>query len=81
MGNAVPGHSDTPEGLKIRDTIIQADNAFLKEATKINTNSRIVSDRLKKYNGMDSEVLYPPLIDPDIYYCGSFNKYIFIPAG
>lgn len=71
---------NTPEGLRIRDAIIQTDNLYLREAKKVFTNSKVVSDRLKKFNNIDSEVLYPPLMDPEKYYCGEYGNYIFYPS-
>jgi glycosyltransferase involved in cell wall biosynthesis len=64
---------DTPEGLRLRRSIMQADNVALRECRKIFTNSKVVSDRLKTFNSIDSEVLYP-------YYCGSYGDYIFYPS-
>jgi glycosyltransferase involved in cell wall biosynthesis len=52
-------------GRAIRDTVFAADNATLREARHIFTNSRTVSDRLRQFNDIDSEVLYPPLQDPE----------------
>ncbi|MBG1260437.1 glycosyltransferase family 4 protein [Nostoc commune] len=71
---------NTPEGLKIRETIIHADNIYLQEAKKIYTNSHVVSNRLKRFNGFNSEILYPPLIDPHLYSCQSYGDYIFYPS-
>ena len=56
---------DNIAGRAIRDTVFAADNATLREARHIFTNSRTVSDRLRQFNGIDSEVLYPPLQDPE----------------
>lgn len=56
---------DNIAGRGIRDTVFAADNATLREARHIFTNSRTVSDRLRQFNGIDSEVLYPPLQDPE----------------
>lgn len=65
----------------IRQTIIQADNCYLKEFDKgIYTISPIVSERLKQYNNIDSSVLYPPLIDQELYFCDGFDDYIFYPS-
>ncbi len=64
----------------IRNLVINADNNFFKEAKKIYTNSKVVSGRLKKYNGFNSEVLYPPLIDSDKYNCREYGDYIFYPS-
>jgi glycosyltransferase involved in cell wall biosynthesis len=56
---------DSVSGRAIRDTVFAADNATLGEARHIFTNSRTVSDRLRQFNGIESEVLYPPLRDPE----------------
>ena len=59
-------HSSVPpsaEGRALREALVRVDTAGLVEARKIFTNSRVVSDRLKTFNGLDSEVLYPPLFD------------------
>ncbi|MEW6418730.1 MAG: glycosyltransferase family 4 protein [Nitrospirota bacterium] len=71
---------DTPEGLKIREAVIHADNTFLQEVKKIYTNSKTVSNRLKKFNDIDSEVLYPPLMNAGEYYCEEYSDYIFYPS-
>jgi len=71
---------NTPEGMRIRRAIIRTDNVYLREAKKIFTNSKVVSERLKKFNNIDSEVLYPPLMDSEKYYCGEFGDYIFYPS-
>lgn len=70
----------TPEGLRIRNVIFQSDNQYLPEAKKIFTNSSVVSGRLKKFNGIDSEVLYPPLMEAEKYYCEKYENYIFYPS-
>jgi glycosyltransferase involved in cell wall biosynthesis len=56
---------DSVSGRAIRDTVFAADTATLCEARHIFTNSRTVSDRLRQFNGIDSEVLYPPLQHPE----------------
>lgn len=59
--------SDTTQLTGLRDALVAADNAALAEAKHVFTNSQIVSDRLSTYNGVDSEVLYPPLYDPSAF--------------
>jgi glycosyltransferase involved in cell wall biosynthesis len=66
----------TPEGLQIREAIIRSDNQYLGEVKKIYTNSAVVSQRLKKFNGFPSEVLFPPLMDENIFFCSEFGDYI-----
>ncbi len=60
----------------IRDTLRCVDTAGLREAKKIFTNSQIVSDRLSTYNKIESEVLYPPVFQPERFYCAKFNDEI-----
>jgi glycosyltransferase involved in cell wall biosynthesis len=71
---------DTDEGLQIRQSFIQADNLAFSESKRIFTNSKIVSDRLKRFNNVDSEVLYPPLMDADKYHCHEYGDYLFYPS-
>jgi glycosyltransferase involved in cell wall biosynthesis len=70
---------DTPSGRRIRDAIVAADNTFLPEAERIYTNSTVTADRLRRFNGLESEVLYPPLSDPDFRVDG-YGDYIFAPS-
>jgi glycosyltransferase involved in cell wall biosynthesis len=55
---------NTPEGESTRQAIMAADNRGLREATRIFSNSVVVKKRLAAFNGVDSEVLYPPLRHP-----------------
>ncbi|HLZ30440.1 MAG TPA: glycosyltransferase family 4 protein [Chloroflexota bacterium] len=72
---------DTPEGARVRDAIIGADNQFLREATAIYTNSQIVARRLKTYNGIDAtEVLYPPLPNAELFSCVEYGDFFFYPS-
>jgi glycosyltransferase involved in cell wall biosynthesis len=64
----------------IRSQVIKLDNRFIPESRKIFTNSKIVSARLKKFNNIRSEILYPPLIDPEQYYYKEYGNYIFYPS-
>jgi glycosyltransferase involved in cell wall biosynthesis len=70
----------TSEGLAVRSAIIAADNQYLPEAQRIFTNSQVVSDRLKRFNDLDSEVLYPPLGAPEIFTQGQAEDYLFYPS-
>lgn len=66
----------TAEGLGYRAAIIQADNAAFAEASRIFANSRVVAGRLKKFNGVEAEVLYPPLPDAERYRTGRLDDYV-----
>lgn len=71
---------DSPAGVQVRNCIINADNNFLQEASKIFTISKNVSKRLKSFNDIDSRPLYPPLHDPERFTCNGFGGYIFYPS-
>jgi glycosyltransferase involved in cell wall biosynthesis len=67
------------DGWEFRRMMYASDDVALAEAKKIFTNSARVSDRLRTYNGVESEVLYPPLpagttADPGPY--GDYLLYI-----
>jgi glycosyltransferase involved in cell wall biosynthesis len=70
----------TPEGLAVRDAIVSADDLYLREATKIFTNSQIVADRLWEFNELASEVLYPPLGAPERFVSAPADDYVFYPC-
>ncbi|HTD24037.1 MAG TPA: glycosyltransferase family 4 protein [Terriglobales bacterium] len=79
-GTAYQDIPNTEEGLRTRQAFIDADNISLREAKKIFTNSKIVSQRLKDHNDLDSEVLYPPLLDWRRFHPGNSTDYIFYPS-
>ncbi|MCU1527037.1 MAG: glycosyltransferase [Frondihabitans sp.] len=57
------GFPDTVVTRKRRDIIRRADDRALAEAHHVFTNSKVVSERLLSFNGVPSDVLYPPLSD------------------
>lgn len=67
----------TPANLAIRKSIIASDNEYLPEARAIYTNSTVTSARLKRFNGIDSRVLHPPLLTTAHLRQGPFGNYIF----
>ena len=71
---------DTPEGNQILKTIISSDNNSLSSAKRIFTNSYVTSDRLKNFNGISSQVLYPPLFQSDHFLTGPFGDHLFYPS-
>jgi glycosyltransferase involved in cell wall biosynthesis len=60
----------------IRDAIRAADSAAIGEARAVFTNSQVVSDRLRHFNGVHSTVLYPPVYRPERFTCQGFNDEI-----
>lgn len=64
-------------GESVRNIIKNADNESFKESRKIFTNSEVTKKRLKYFNGFDSEVLLPPLNNPELFSGGKSEGYIF----
>lgn len=75
-GTPLQGLPDTRQGQDVRHAVSTADNVYLADAAKIYTNSKVTSDRLKKFNGIDSEVLYPPLLSTDQFFCSEYGDYV-----
>src|SRR5687768_16938023 len=48
---------------EIRKYLIDLDMEAFREAKKIFTISQTVADRLRRYNGIEAEVLFPPVSD------------------
>jgi glycosyltransferase involved in cell wall biosynthesis len=77
------GQSNIPltvRGAELKRLIKVADDQAFADAKHIFTNSAVTSDRLKFYNGVDSEILMPPLNDPEIFTGGPDQGYIFAPG-
>ncbi len=79
-GTRFQGIPDTADGRRIRETIIRTDNTYLSQVRKIYTNSEITSKRLKSFNGIDSTVLYPPLLESAHFTCADYGDYVFFPS-
>lgn len=70
------GFPDDKKHKEIRQALQRTDTLALQEAKKIFTNSQIISTRLRDFNGIDSEVLYPPVFKPERFYSRGFNDEI-----
>lgn len=57
----------------LRDAVMRADTAALREARRVFTNSRVVGDRVRRFNGVESEVLYPPVLRPELFVPGEYG--------
>lgn len=71
---------NSAEGVQVRKTITHSDNIFLRECRKIYTNSHITGDRLRRYNGIASEVLFPPLLESAHLSAKTYGEYVFLPG-
>jgi glycosyltransferase involved in cell wall biosynthesis len=80
LGTEYAELEETPEGRRVRQAIVTSDAAFLPEAERIYTNSEVTSKRLREFNGLSSEVLYPPLGEPEGFYTNGYGDYLFCPS-
>lgn len=53
------------KGKALRQALFDIDTKTISEARAVYTNSKIVRDRLLKFNGIDSTPLYPPIFMPE----------------
>lgn len=74
------GLADSAENRRMEEIIARTDKLEIPKSKHIYTNAFEVTNRLKKYSGIDSEVLPPPLKDVEAYFCGSMGDYIFYPS-
>jgi glycosyltransferase involved in cell wall biosynthesis len=70
------GAASTPENRALRSALHRIDTATIGEARQIFTNSKIVAERLKTFNGIAATPLYPPLLDQDRFHGGRFGDEI-----
>ena len=62
-GTKYSGIQNTPREIQLRHQIIELDQLAFGEAQKIFSQSKTVANRLKRHNGFDSAIVYPPLTD------------------
>ena len=76
-GSAYHTLPQSPEGNAIRAMVQRWDDVHLRRARAIYTNSEVTTGRLRRFNGIESEVLYPPLMNDEAYRCDEYGDYIF----
>jgi glycosyltransferase involved in cell wall biosynthesis len=69
-----------PDGKALRDLIRREDSNAIERCKGIYTISHNVSARLKQYNHIDSDVLYPPPRAMDRFRVDSYGDYFFFPS-
>jgi glycosyltransferase involved in cell wall biosynthesis len=70
------GFHDGEANTALRRLIVEADTVALSEAKALFTNSHVVSKRLRDFNGLNSTVLYPPMLRPERFSCQGFSDEI-----
>jgi glycosyltransferase involved in cell wall biosynthesis len=68
-----------PEALLIREWIRKLDIKYLSPIRRY-TTSETNRDRMRRFNGMDMQVLYHPLPDERGFYLNDYGDYIFCPS-
>ena len=62
---------------RLRSLVRAADNAAVEESRSVFVNSKITQERLWNFNRRHSEVLLPPVNDPELFVGGESRGYIF----
>jgi glycosyltransferase involved in cell wall biosynthesis len=70
----------SPDGLQVRSAIREADNRLIPQAKAVYTIAGNVSQRLLRYNGIQSTPLYHPPRNADRFYCAGQQPYFFFPS-
>ena len=74
-----PTHPHFDMLTECRRRLREVDNVALREARNVFTNSRVVSQRLRDFNGIESETLYPPLHRPEQFRCEGYgDEVVFV---
>ncbi len=69
--------TDSPDDQRVREQIVAMDGAALRECRRIFTISKNVADRLRRYNGLEAEALYPPPQHLGRYHHAAWGDYLF----
>lgn len=78
LSEAGQSHLDFDEtGRTVKAAIRAADNTCFADCRRIYCNSPVTQNRLMKFNGVASEVLYPPLNDGELFTGGDYGDYVF----
>lgn len=67
------GVPDNAHYRAVRETLWRLDTTALGEADRVFSNSRVVADRLQRYNGIGATVLYPPVLRPETFVAGDYG--------
>ena len=69
-----------PDGEYVRELIRAHDIKYINEAQAVFTIAQNTSERLRKYNGIESETLYHPPLNSDKMRCDGYGDYFFYPS-
>jgi glycosyltransferase involved in cell wall biosynthesis len=77
LGTPYSDFSDGPRDRKVIEMVRAMDRRTLSEARAVFTISQNVADRLKRFNDVPAEVLYPPPKLDALYHPGPLGDYVF----
>ncbi len=77
LGDAGQGLGDDGREGDIKRAIRRADDRAFAESRRIFCNSPTTAGRLLRYNGVEGEVLHPPLNDAALFTGGEAGRYVF----
>lgn len=72
----IDGFPDTVEGRELRQRVIELDTHALRECRRLFTTSQNNAARLRRYNGLEAEVLRLPLQTPERWRCEAFEPFV-----
>jgi glycosyltransferase involved in cell wall biosynthesis len=72
----IDGFPDDEEGRRLRAEFIALDTRLLKECRRVFTTSRNNAERLRRFNGVESEVLRLPLLDAGSWRAEAYEPYV-----
>lgn len=67
----------SPRGEAVRSQIVAADNACFSQCNALFAVSSVVRDRLRRFNGLDADVLHAPLNFPEHFRYEQSGDYVF----
>lgn len=70
------GFPETPEGQALRRHVIELDTQSLRECRRIYTTSHNNALRLRRFNGLEAEVLRLPLDEPQAFWAGDYEPFV-----
>ena len=68
----------TPQNAAVRQALMHLDTQAIGEARQVFTNSKVVSQRLRTFNNLASQPLYPPIYQPERFRCDGYGEEIFV---
>ncbi|MEQ1828683.1 MAG: glycosyltransferase family 4 protein [Pirellula sp.] len=74
------GHSNIrsdESGERLRKSITRADSLCFSEVRRLSAISPVTQQRLKKFNGFDSELIRTPINSPELFDEGEYGDYVF----